>query len=176
MDKKTLTKVFQYMNTSGKSTFIDMYNAVSVKGFQSGSLDCESGSLIGKDGDYIGFQSISLTEGTNRELQLRSIVDNRQELDERINLSDCFPNKQIVIMTGGDSLYGLAPILNNKLDLLEYIRFLRDYYQSVPDEDKWIASCHLDQMESLAIWLYKNNPQEKVKSLVDELETKLNKN
>ena len=173
MNKELLTKVFGYMTASGKSTFIDMYNAVSVKGFQSGSVDCETGKLVGKDGDSICFQYSSLTEGTGRELQLRSIVDNRQELDERINLSDCFPGKQIVIMTGGDSLYGLAPVLNDKLDLLEYIRFLRDYYQSMPDEDKWPMGYHVDQMESLAIWLYKHNPQEKVQSLVDEIEKKL---
>ncbi|MBE6454513.1 MAG: hypothetical protein E7017_06520 [Alphaproteobacteria bacterium] len=173
MNQEILTKVFKYMSTHGLATFIDMYNAISVKGFKSGSLDCESSKLEGKDGDYIGFQSISLTEGSNRELQLRSIVDNRQVLDERINLSDCFPGKQIVIMTGGDSLYGLAPVLNDKLDLLEYIRFLRDYYQSVPDEDRWPMGYHVDQMESLAIWLYKNNPQEKVQSLVDEIEEKL---
>ena len=173
MNKELLTKVFGYMTASGKSTFIDMYNAVSVKGFQSGSVDCETGKLVGKDGDSICFQYSSLTEGTGRELQLRSIVDNRQELDERINLSDCFPGKQIVIMTGGDSLYGLAPVLNDKLDLLEYIRFLRDYYQSMPDEDKWPMGYHVDQMESLAIWLYKHNPQEKVQSLVDELMEKL---
>ncbi len=174
MNKEILTKVFKYMTASGKSTFIDMYNAVSVKGFQCGSLDCESSKLEGKDGDYIGFQSISLTEGTGRELQLRSIVDNRQELDERINLSDCFPDKQIVIMTGGDSLYGLAPVLNDKLELANYIRFLRDYYLSLSDEDRWLAFRHIDQMESLAIWLYKNNPQGQRFSIVDAIEEKLN--
>ena len=174
MNQEILTKVFKYMNTHGLATFIDMYNAISVKGFKSGSLDCESSKLEGKDGDYIGFQSISLTEGTNRELQLRSIVDNRQELDERINLSDCFPEKQIVIMTGGDSLYGLAPVLNDKLELANYIKFLRDYERSLPDEDKWPLGYHLEQMYNLAIWLYKNNPQEKVFSIVDEIEKKLN--
>ena len=173
MNKDLLKKVFKYMNTHGLATFIDMYNAVSVKGFQSGSLDCESSKLESQDGYCIGFQFISLTEGTGRELQLRSIVDNRQELDERINLSDCFPEKQIVIMTGGDSLYGLAPVLNDKLDLLEYIRFLRDYEQSLPEEDRWSIWRHIKDSEDLAIWLYKHNPQEKVQSLVDEIEKKL---
>ena len=174
MKKEILTKVFKYMNTHGLATFIDMYNGISVKGFQSGSVDCETGKLVGKDGDSICFQYSSITEGTGRELQLRSLVDNRQEVDERINLSDCFPDKQVIIITGGDSLYGLAPVLNDKLELANYIKFLRDYERSLPDEDKWPMGYHLEQMYNLAIWLYKNNPQEKVFSIVDEIEKKLN--
>ncbi len=105
---------------------------------------------------------------------MRSNHEAHQEVDERINLSDLLPNKQIVIITGGDSLYGLAPILNDKLELVEFIRFLRDYYQSLPQEDQWSAFRHLDDMERLAIWLYKNNREEKKKSLIDEIEEKLN--
>ena len=175
MDKKELKNIFDYMFTYGLSTFINMYNGKPVSGFTNGSEDAETSKLIGKNGDSICFQYCSITEGTNRELQLRSNQVPRQEVDARINLSDLFSGKQVVIITGGDSLYGLAPVLDDKVELLEFIRFLRDYYQGLSDDEKWSASRHLDDMESLAIWLYKNNPQERKKSLLDEIDEKLNK-
>ena len=174
MDKKEMKNILDYMFTYGLVTFIDMYNGKPVSGFTNGSEDPETSKLIGKNGDSICFQYCSITDGTNRELQLRSNQVPRQEVDARINLSDLFPGKQVVIITGGDSLYGLAPVLDDKVELVEFIRFLRDYYQRLSNDEKWSASRHLDDMESLAIWLYKNNPQERKRSLLDEIDEKLN--
>lgn len=156
-----------------KMAFINMYNGIDVEGFTNRSTDSETGKLIGKDGDYIDFQCCSITEGTNRTVELRSNNGERQDVDEYINLSDIFPNRQIVIITGGDNLYGLAPVMNNKLELVEFIVFLSEYYKSLPEKDKLSAGRHLDDMEKLAIWLFKNNPKEKEISLLDEIEDRL---
>lgn len=173
MNTEKIAKVFSYIFSDATFVFVNMDWGAHVQGFKTGAADPESTQLTATSGDTIAFQSESLTDGTNREAQLRSIINHTQEVDERVNIGDCFPGKQVVIITGGDSLYGVVPVLNDRMELLDYIRFLRDYYQSLPEELQWSASRHLNEMECLAIWLYKNNPQEKTRSIVDELEEKL---
>ncbi len=173
MKRHALESLFGYMFGMNTMAFINMDYGFDVDGFVNSFADQETGKLKGKNGDSIAFQSCSLTDGTGRRVELRINIGCKQEVNEYVNLCDLFPERQIVIITGGDSLYGLAPVMNNKLELVEFIVFLREYYKSLPEKDKWSAGRHLDDMEKLAIWLFKNNPKEKEISLLDEIECKL---
>ena len=173
MKKEKIRRLFDFMFGKNTTVFVNMDYGFDVEGFVNTSADQETGKLKSKDGDSIAFQSCSLTDGTGRRVELRINTGCQQEVNEYVNLCDLFPERQIVIITGGDSLYGLAPVVNNKLELVEFIVFLREYYKSLPEIDKWAAGRHLDEMENLAIWLFKNNPKEKETSLLDEIEDKL---
>lgn len=156
------------MLCSGKYTFIDM-----LSGDYSG-LDCfgtmEGNGLRGISGETIEFQYSSLSCGTKRELQLRSYDAAKKEtiVDERLTIGDLFPGHEVIIITGGDSLYGFAPVFNDKLDLALWLRDLKRWHAALADEDCRIFDNTIEDMIRLAKFLYRNNP-DKIASELDDL-------
>ena len=156
------------MLSNGKYTFVDM-----LRGDFSG-LDTfdimEGNGLKGLSGETIEFQYRTISRGTKRELQLRSYDDAKNEtiVDERLIIGDLFPGHEVIIITGGDSLYGFAPVFNDKLDLALWLRELKRWYEALAGEERWSFSVTMENMSRLAKFLYRNSP-DKVASELDDL-------
>lgn len=166
MDKK-IEEVLSYMLSNGKYTFVDMFNG-DYSGLDTFGI-MEGNGLKGLTGETIEFQYSSLSRGTERELQLRSYdaAKNETIVDERLTIGDLFPGHEVIIITGGDSLYGFAPVFNDKLDLALWLRDLKRWHAALTDEECRSFSNTLENMIRLAKFLYRNNPG-KVASELDD--------
>ncbi|MBQ8662158.1 MAG: hypothetical protein IJ482_07535, partial [Alphaproteobacteria bacterium] len=79
-----------------------------------------------------------------------------------------FPGHEVIIITGGDSLYGFAPVFNDKLDLALWLRELKQWHATLTEENQWGFVTVMEYMIRLAKFLYRNNP-DKVASELDDL-------
>lgn len=167
MDKKT-EKVLSYMLSNGKYTFVDMLSG-DFSGLDTFGI-MEGNGLKGLSGETIEFQCCTISRGTKRELQLRSYDDakNKAIVDERLIIGDLFPGHEVIIITGGDSLYGFAPVFNDKLDLALWLRELKQWHATLTEENQWGFVTVMEYMIRLAKFLYRNNP-DKVASELDDL-------
>ncbi len=161
--------VLSYMLGNEKYTFVDMLGCGDFSGLSTFAI-MEGNGIKGYTGETIQFQCSTLSRGTNRELQLRSYdkSTNKTTVDERLTIGDLFPGHEVVILTGGDSIRGFAPVFDDKLDLALWLRDLKNWHGSLPENNRWAFSSALEDMVELAKFLYRNNPN-KVASVLDEL-------
>lgn len=171
--KNEIKKFLDYMRgqrseKTVKSTFVDMLCKGDFKGLETfGTM--EGNGLIGAvTGEQFELQCATISRGTEREVQLRSYdyTQQRDNVDERITLSELFPGLEVIIITGGDAIRGIAPVFSNKLDLAIWLKELDEYRHSLPEDDFY--GFHTSDMVELAKFLYRNNPN-KQKSILDEL-------
>ena len=154
MERKKLKKVFEYLPNSnfGLSNRIKIDNLVPIKGFN------ETAILKGNNENCISFGCCQIVDCHNKKMEL---ISNNQITDETVIIDDIFPNRQIAIIvdTIKNQLFGLAPIFDEGEEekLNEFISFLREYYFSLPNDNKWPIGGHLHNMERLVKWLYNHN-------------------
>ncbi len=164
-----IKNVLSYMLGNEKYTFVDMLGCGDFSGLSTFAI-MEGNGIKGYTGETIQFQCSTLSRGTNRELQLRSYDKsaNKTTVDERLTIGDLFPGHEVIILTGGDSLRGFAPVFDDKLDLALWLRDLKEWFASLSEDNRGTFSHTLGDMANLAKFLYRNNPN-KAASVLDEL-------
>ena len=165
-----ILKVLSFMKDGGRSTFVDMMYGGDFSGMDL-LPEREGNALKGTLGEVISFQYSTLSNGTRRELQLRSLNhdSNTVELEETLVIGTLFPGYEVIIITSGDSLRGFAPVFADKLDLGVWLRDLKQWYENLPPRERMYCSHMFEDMNRLALFLYRNNPH-KVASILDELQ------
>lgn len=167
------TELLQYMEND-KYVFINDFTGwadedIKLDGFTYISA-MEGNGLRAKNGDAFVPQYSTIRRANHIEAQLRSIdrVNNKVNADKQVVLGDYFENLPLVIITSGESLQAFAPMFSDKLELAIFIRDLH-LWQATYHREDYAWSRKIEDMISLAKFLYRNNPN-KVKSIVDELD------
>lgn len=117
-------------------------------------------------------QCISLRRGNHLEAQLRNRQDGTCK-NIKLGEQPLFKDFDVVIGTNNESLQFFAPVCESKLELALFLAAIeeetkkRDARHSNGFDYQW--SCTADNMVSLALFLYRSNPN-KVKSLIDEID------
>ena len=115
-------------------------------------------------------QCCSLRRGNHLKVQVR---ERYGKGCQNIVLAEqpLFKDFDVVIITNGESLQAFAPVCGNKFELAMFIQALRDFVATKENgrEMDWFLHQAVGSMESLAKFLYRNNPN-KTKSILDELD------
>lgn len=142
---------------------------IKLDGFEYISA-CEGNGLRAENGEAYVPQYSTIRRANHIEAQLRSIdrANCRSNVEKTVVLGNYFGDLPVVIVTNNESLNIFAPLFSDKLDLAVFIRDLNIWRQTHHEDDyRWY--CKVEDIISLAKFLYRNNPN-KVGSILDELD------
>ncbi len=159
MNKKEIQELFDYMTTSGKSTFVDDFSgwgdASKVPGYTSFASMEGNGLKSEHTGEKYEPQCESVRKGNHLEIQYREYGD----LAKHFKLGDLFPSElPIVIVTGGEALRKISPIFQRRSELIEWLMQVHCYCEQRQTAGNPVPWYWEGNMYDLAVFLYKNHP------------------
>ena len=156
MNKKTIFELFDYMTTSGKSTFIDDFEGwgteAEIPGFSS-FASCEGNGIRSKATDQTYEpQCENVRRGNHLKVECRSKGCIRE-----ISLDTLFPEgTSVVITTGSEQLRKLAPIFEKRSEMMDWLHLVGEYVITRKNAGNPVPWYWEDEMIKLAKYLYEN--------------------
>lgn len=129
----------------------------------------EGNGLIDTNGEIVAFQRANIWCVSSSTIQLCSYdkVNHKTIIEERLPVQRLFPGQHVFAITRGDSICGLAPVFDDKLDLAIYCRELKRFLSE--HEGAIGLDFIIKDSITLAKFLWQTN-RHKVKSILDELD------
>ena len=175
-------EIMPFVNSgvSGKFVFIDDFDgwgpqATSLPGVEFIASMEGNGLQNIATGERWVPQCCTLRVGNHLTVQLRDYDwDTRKTEFKELKLSELplFRDFKVVILTNNEALRAFAPVCNSKLELALFLAALEEETEKrdkVAGGHDWQWCQTASDMASLAIFLYRSNPN-KEKSLLDDLD------
>ncbi len=156
MNKKTIFELFDYMTTSGKSTFIDDFEGwgteAEIPGF-SEYASCEGNGIKSKATDQTYEpQCEYVRRGNHLKVECRQGEDTKE-----IILGDLFPKEvNVVIVTGSEWLRKFSPIFEKRSEMMDWMHLVGEYVITRKNAKNPVPWYWEDEMLNLAKYLYEN--------------------
>ena len=171
MEKEKIFELFDYMTSSGKSVFVNDFTGWGEEAHIPGYPSFPSMEGNGIRSEATGAEFEPQCETVRRGNHLEVYYRGEERLVKRVILGDLFPKGvPVVIVTGGEALRRVAPMLKRRSELIDWLMMVHCYCEHrkiVANPVSWFWE---GNMIDLATFLYRNRPDKiEDKSIYDRL-------